>query len=93
MADEDRSVLNLTLERQYFSEIIAGTKTFEYRERKAYWDTRLDGRSYDIVRFKNGYGSDVPEMEVEILGIQKERDQYVIKLGKISNLKNWPPQK
>ena len=86
----EQKILHLTLHREYFAEIVAGTKTREYRDRSDYWKTRLEGRSYDIVRFRNGYGAKVPEMDVEFLGVEKRRDYYAIRLGKILRLERWP---
>ena len=58
-------------------------KREEYRNRTNYWAKRLDRRRYDIVRFRNGYTSDAPTVDVEFLGVVLEHDRYVIKLGKI----------
>jgi hypothetical protein len=70
-----------------------GAKTEEYREQKYYWATRLEGRDYDTIIFRNGYGPDVPEMEVEFKGVRKTTRSgepvYAIKLGKILSLKRW----
>jgi hypothetical protein len=92
MADspkQDLRILQLNLHRRFFKEIVDGTKPEEYRDRTEYWKTRLDGRSYDIIRFRNGYGPDVPEMDVEFLGVVKRRHCYAIRLGKILVLKRW----
>jgi hypothetical protein len=50
---------------------------------------RLEGREYDVIRFRNGYGPDVPEMDVEWKGVEKQPDCYAIRLGKILSLKRW----
>jgi hypothetical protein len=94
--------LPLTLKRQYFLEILEGVKKEEYREDKEYWAERLEGKEkqYSHIRFKNGYGADVPEMLVECKGIQlevwfykdgHEEFVWVIKLGKIVEKKNIKP--
>ena len=88
-ASDSRSILHLTLEREWFDDIVRGGKHEEYRDVKDHWKKRLDGRTYDIVRFRNGYASDAPEMDVEFLGVEKRRDCYVIRLGKILSLKRW----
>lgn len=82
-------VLQLNLVRKYFDEIARGEKPEEYRDRTEYWKTRLEGREYDIIRFRNGYGPDVPEMDVEWKGVEKRRDCYAIRLGKIVGVKRW----
>jgi hypothetical protein len=49
-----------------------------------------EGRTYDLVRFRNGYSTDAPEMDVEFLGVDMRQDCYAIRLGKILSLKRWP---
>jgi hypothetical protein len=88
MAD-DKSILHLTLEREWFDGIVRREKKEEYRELKDYWKTRLEGRTYDIVRFRNGYATDAPEMDIEFLGVDKRKDCYAIRLGKILRVKGW----
>lgn len=85
----ERSILHLTLEREWFDDIVKSVKHEEYRDLKDYWKTRLEGRKYDIVRFRNGYATDAPEMDVEFLDVEKRSDCYAIRLGKILSLKRW----
>lgn len=47
--------LHLNLCGEYFDEIVAGTKKFEYRLKNDYWTKRLVGRRYKYVLFKRGY--------------------------------------
>ena len=49
--------------------IATGEKREEYRETKAYWNKRLDGKQFDVVRFRHGYAKDAPTMEFAIAGI------------------------
>lgn len=88
-AKGSRSILHLTLEREWFDDIARGEKNEEYRELKDYWKTRLEGRMYDIVRFRNGYATDAPVMDVEFLGVEKRQDCYAIRLGKVLSVKRW----
>lgn len=85
-------VLYLTLKKQWFDLIDKGIKTEEYREVKQYWIKRLEGRSYDIVEFRNGYQKDAPKMSFKIRDITKSTGNiewgavkdvvyFVIKLG------------
>lgn len=76
-------ILHLNLHREYFEAIASGRKREEYRARTDYWKKRLEGRAYDIIRFRNGYATYAPEMDVEWKGIEKRRGEYAIKLGKI----------
>ena len=86
-SNDSRSILHLTLEREWFDDIVKGIKHEEFRDLKDYWKKRLEGRKYDIVRFRNGYATDAPEMDVEFLGVDKRSDCYAIRLGKILSLK------
>lgn len=48
-------LLQLNLKGEYFDQIAAGTKSWEYRLRNAYWTKRLEGRVFDGVVIKKGY--------------------------------------
>lgn len=74
--------------------IASGKKMEEYRELKPYWHKRLQGRSYDAIKFRNGYRKDAPEILIELkeilsgLGITEwgapeETTVYILKLGRI----------
>lgn len=77
------NTLHLTLKKEWFDMIANGIKTEEYREIKPYWTKRLvnsedernEGKGYykkyDKIEFKNGYGANVPTMEVELLLISE----------------------
>ena len=82
-------ILHLNLVRGFFDQIAKGEKREEYRDRSDYWKTRLEGLEYDIIRFRNGYGPDVPEMDVEWKGVDKRKDRYAILLGEIRSVKRW----
>jgi hypothetical protein len=86
------SILHLTLERKWIDDTASGKKREEYRDRKDYWETRLEGRTYDLVRFRKGYSADAPEMDVEFLGVDKRRDCYAIRLGRILSQRRWRPE-
>ena len=85
-------ILHLNLYRKYFDAIVNGTKTTEYREVTPYWSKRLEGRHFDVIKFKNGYRKDAPEMLVEFKGMGTVTFQttptYAIELGKILEVKN-----
>lgn len=94
-----KKILHLTLKKQWFDMIASGVKREEYRELKPYWHKRLS-KQYDIIRFRNGYATDAPTMDVELkellsgLGIidwgaPPEEPVYILKLGKILNRENF----
>ncbi len=86
--------------------IASEMKSEEYRELKPYWQKRLfpgghdnTPKQFDIIRFKNGYGKNSAEMDVEWKGCwvgigrvewgSDLKSQYVIWLGKILSIKNY----
>ena len=90
-----KSILHLTLHRKFFAKIADGTKRTEYREQKPYWRKRLEGRSYEVIKFRNGYASDAPEMLVEFRGVRRQwkngQARYAIRLGRVLAIKRWKP--
>ncbi len=76
-------VLYLTIMRRWFNEILSGVKKVEYRMATPYWTSRLEGKHFDEVKFRNGYHKDSPVMRVEIKNISKEGGWYNIRLGRI----------
>lgn len=106
------SVLRLTVKKKWFDMIASGQKKEEYRDIKVYWIRRLEihffdpmnkivygsaPKKFDYVLFKNGYGSNVPELLIQCKGIKIGIGRrtwgatgnrcYIIKLGKIINHK------
>ncbi len=55
MTGKNMKVLHLNLKKKWFDMIASGEKTEEYREIKPYWNTRLYGKEFDLVKFRNGY--------------------------------------
>jgi hypothetical protein len=88
------AVLHLNLHRGFFAAIVAGAKKTEYRARTPYWKTRLEGRRYDAIVFRNGYSARAPEMLVEFRGLRRygtaRTGRYAIRLGRVLKLKRWP---
>ena len=80
-----KKILHLNLYRKYFDAIADGTKTIEYRDKTDYWKRRIEGKEYDIIKFRNGYAKDAPTMLVEYNGYNIT-DRYEIKLGKITEV-------
>ena len=83
-----KKVLHLNLYRKYFDQILKKEKTIEYRDITPYWSKRLEGRHYDVIKFRNGYRRDAPEMIVEYKGIYISDSEYAIVLGNILETKN-----
>lgn len=89
-------VLALTLHREWFDKIAIGEKRIEYRTNKAYWRTRLVGRTYKEVHFRNGYSPKAPFMRVEYLGLRKygsgPGSYFGIRLGRVLETKHYKKQ-
>lgn len=54
----EQRVLHLTLKHEYFAKIVEGKKPYEFRDLTDYWKSRLEGREYDAMLFRNGYHED-----------------------------------
>ncbi len=83
-----QKTLHLTLMKEWFDQILAGTKKIEYREIKPYWTKRLfdDGgnaKKFDIIEFRNGYSKDCRKMRVEFKGLRVGKKNYEIILGDV----------
>jgi ASC-1-like (ASCH) protein len=86
-------ILHLTLKKKWFDLIKSGEKKEEYREIKQYFITRLQGRTYDFIIFRNGYSKTSPKIKVKYLGVQIKmiinpmtevyQSVFAIQLGKI----------
>jgi hypothetical protein len=86
--------LTTTIQRRWLTEIVAGTKKIEYRERKPFWDKRLQGLALPLeLRMINGMNPPMPEVTVRIDKITLSRTDYKLHIGKILKVKNWPSKK
>ena len=87
------TVLHLNLRREWFAAIANKTKRIEYRDQSPHWRSRLEGRDYDVIQFRNGYASNAPEMVVEFLGVRRygkgRKAYYAIRLGRILKITRW----
>lgn len=62
------SILRLTLKRKWFDMIASGEKKEEYRQPSLWILSRLKGKTYDRVEFRNGYSADSPVVQCEYKG-------------------------
>lgn len=93
-----KKILHLNLKKKWFDLIASGKKKEEYREIKPYWNSRFrkiishnaeEYIQFDEIHFRNGYSKHSPFMRVEWKGfyVDIKKNLYVIKLGKILELK------
>jgi hypothetical protein len=87
-------ILHLNLHREFFAQIASKKKRIERLGQTSYWRKRLEGRSYDFVKFGNGYTTNAPEMLVEFRGLRRygkgRQAHYAIRLGRVLRIRNWP---
>ncbi len=85
-------ILRMTLKWKWWDKIRRGEKKFEYREYRPYWISRLIDKAYDVIEFRNGYGSHRPKFYIDYLGFKIIRGiktpigdmkQFKIKLGEL----------
>lgn len=90
-----KSILHLNLHREFFAQIAARKKRIEYRDQTPHWRSRLEGRHYNVIQFRNGYSPNAPEMHVEFKGVRRygkgRNAYYAIRLGRILKIKRWKP--
>lgn len=60
--------LKLTLKRRWFDMIASGEKREEYRTPSEWILSRLEGKEYDAVEFRNGYSKTSPVVTCEFKG-------------------------
>ena len=66
--------LTTTIKRPWLAEIIAGTKTIEYRQIKRYWTKRLNSVTTPFeLRLLNGMNPPIPEVTVLIHRVTTNR--------------------
>ena len=90
--------LTLRICNKWFKKILNWKLTYELKEIKSYWTSRLYDKSWDlkdykIISIKNWYSSTSPEVIVEFDGVEKvienEQEYFKVKLGKILEVKNY----
>jgi len=98
-----KRILYLPIKKEWFDLIAQGKKKEEYREDTVYWRRRFfEGifgsyKHFTEVNFRNGYHKKSPFMRVGIIKINralidfenKSRQMFVVKLGKVLEIKNW----
>lgn len=80
--------LFLILQKEFFDEILAGTKTKEYREDSDFHDSRFltkdrtHFKRYETAIFQNGYHTNARRITVEVKKITLQ-SRFIIHLGKV----------
>jgi hypothetical protein len=88
-----QNILHLTLRREPFAAIAAKRKHVGYREQQPYERRRLEGRNFDVIKFRNGYSTKAPEMLIEFRGLRRygkgRGAYYAILLGPVLKITRW----
>lgn len=58
--ESNMKILHLSLKKPQFEIMVSGEKNIEYRKANKWILSRLVGKSYDYVKFTNGYGNSRP---------------------------------
>jgi len=87
--------ITTTLARQWFAEIVAGTKRVEYRDIKPYWSTRLKRvkTPFRLV-LRNGMTPPIPVLHVRIDRVTRptgkaHRGNYALHIGRVLKVEHW----
>jgi hypothetical protein len=84
--------LTTTIKRQWFAEIVDGSKTIEYRDMKPYWRDKLKTVRVPFeLRLINGYSLDAPEVLLRIDRVRpnKREGQYELHIAKVLKCLRW----
>lgn len=90
--------LTLRICNKWFKKILDRELTYELKEIKPYWTSRLYDKSWNLkdyktISIKNWYSSTSPEVIVEYVWVEKvienEQEYFKVKLGKILEVKNY----
>lgn len=80
-------VLKLPVNENWYKLILSGKLTFDYREIKPYWITRLDGKEYDTIEFYHRFKKEIEPIRYKFKSIKKDKLQgynievYIIEFG------------
>lgn len=87
---EVKKVLKLTLKKKWFDLMKSGEKKIEFRDPSDWIFSRLldensNEKEYDLIEFKNGYGTNAPSFLCEFLGwdIEEKQTEYIFGSVKI----------
>lgn len=84
--------LTTTIRQEPLRQIVARTKTTEYREIKPYWTRRFQAIECPfLLRLINGMRPKAPEATVVIRRVRKNRrtGYYELHIGAVREVRNW----
>jgi hypothetical protein len=88
--------IGMTIKREWFAQIVEGSKRIEYREIKPYWTARLRKvRTPFVLVLRNGYSPGAPVVTVRIDRVvpspqgKAKRGDYALHIGKVLKVERW----
>jgi hypothetical protein len=84
---KSKNTLELVLKRKWFELMIDGKKKIEIRTKKKYWESRLVGKNFDLVKFRNGYKTKSPFFICKFIKIEvSKKDDEISFEGEIAKI-------
>jgi hypothetical protein len=84
--------ITTTVKREFFAQVVEGSKRIEYRELKPYWSKRLDGVKPPFeLRLRNRMRRPTPEVIVLIDRVRKSvvDRQYQLPIARVPKTAHW----
>jgi hypothetical protein len=88
--------ITTTIKREWFAQIVEGTKRIEYREIKPYWTKRLRNvKTPFVLVLRNGMRPPVPVVTVRIDRVtpsphgKATRGDYELHIGRVLKVEHW----
>ena len=79
LSSQPNRILHLTLKEKSFEVMLNGEKKVEYRQPSKWLFSRLSpAKTYDQIKFVNGYGNDKPFFTAKYLGWEVHKDKAAI---------------
>jgi hypothetical protein len=82
--------LTMNIKREFFADIVAGTKRVEVRPTSKFWRRRIEPLSAPFrLRLLNGMTHPIPEALVVVKRVTRARGDYLLHLGKVLMVRWW----
>jgi hypothetical protein len=86
--------LTLNIEREWFADLVDGTKKIEYRPISPFWKRRIGPLVPPVkVRLINGMTHPIPEARLIVTRIEERGGEYLLHVGRVRAVKNWDRRK
>ena len=85
--NSNSKILRLPVNENWYKLILSGELTYDYREMKSFWKSRLENQEYEFVEFYHRFKKDIKPIRYKFEWIKTGRlkgynkDVYIIKFG------------